>query len=348
MIADFLTFSLFVVVSILGGSDSVPVNRNKPEHGVQVKIDAPRWLPATVELADWTWQGDLIVSSERTAQENQIEVLQIGAESVTTTGRTFANGRYPVMLPGKRIAYLEGGRNLVVTTLSRADDEARRAPLGDIGSVGELILAGDQLLLYGLDTSHPDQLPTMVSFDPIANGISVIGKGYYPRSRDGRSVYFVSPTEGYSLMNDRLLPNGKLAGRPSLVSHGPVYFPQVVPGQRILVVQRGLDRRRVELISEDGKTLRTLSPSARNGTYPLVSPSGAFVAFATYPSDNEDSIFVDIVSLEGDILYSESSGTPWINSAFRWAVDGDRLAVVVRNANEERFLEIVTCSRDER
>lgn len=345
MIVHVFVISLIAVPNITGLDDPVAESCKKWEHRFRVIIDAPRSLPADAVLSDWSWQGNQLFSSEPTGQENRILVFQITRDSVTQMGRSFKDGRFPVILPGNRLVYLEGGRNLILSSIAVDDDKWRRFPIDTIGSVGEVVASGHRLFFYGVDTSLPDQLPTMAVFDPINSNISVLGKGYYPRSRDGRTVFFVNPADGYSLMKDRLLGSGKLAGHPELVSHGPIYFPQVVAGRPILVIQRGLDNRRVDVISDDGITLRTLSPLSRNGTYPLVSPSGSFVAFATYALENEELLHVNIVSLDGDILYSEQAGTPWINAAFRWAADGDRLAVVVRNEAEGRALEIVDCAR---
>jgi hypothetical protein len=122
-------------------------------------------------------------------------------------------------------------------------------------------------------------------------------------------------------------------------------MPQLVPTTGEIVVQRGVDTREIELLSPEGTFRRRLSTVGGYCTYPLVSPTGTFVAFARYEVPDAETISVEVVDLAGTLVYKSRSGSRWVNAAFRWDFSEDRLAIVVPRGLEERGLDVVDFSK---
>jgi hypothetical protein len=170
--------------------------------------------------------------------------------------------------------------------------------------------------------------------------LTKVGEGYYPRTCDGRTIFFTERGGESRLMRIELRV-GEEPGLPRAVVVDEVYMPHVICDKHLVVVQRGFECRSIALYNLAGDFMRTLSGEYRTGSYPSISPSGRLVAFVHHEPGDRRALVVEVVDLEGNLVYQGFVGDESVTSAFRWSADADEIAVTVRDGYGKTQLEFV-------
>lgn len=329
-------FVTFACLIMLLAHDSLAQNIN---HTPEVKHFV---VPSQYDFHDWAWVGQSFVVATNRDDKAIVDILTAndGQLEPRKTVRT-TEGRQPVALGSERFAYIKDGRILVVTSLSSMEQYTSH-DLGNIGLIGEVSFAAGALWFHTIAEHSHTPRPQLYVFFLNPTELVTLGDGYYPTTVDGNTVYYVDQTNRFSLYSFVMNNRKRTSAEPTPILGSDVYSPQAVPNSLMLVCQRGVVNPRIELLTMEGRIVRCLSGDGRTAAWPLVSPSGKYVAYAHRQDGDHQATVVEIVDMDGNLIHQTLIGSHPITAGYRWSADSDRIAIMSARPDDSKYLDVIS------
>lgn len=303
-------------------------------------ISAPDdWHGTGRVVSSWHWRGHSLAATVRAGDAYTLKVYDILPEKIRfREGFVYKNSGFPYIVSDNKMLFFKPPKVLIVDLQS---GEVLMESIAHIKpSLDRYFLTEDLLWYQGYPEGSSSEWICVIELKEL-RAHSLI-KGYYPAPVSRSQLFYTDGAPTFTLHQANI--RGDLAGAESSmqIAGMPLFGTCPIPSSDWIVSQMGESDPRIALLNSTGNVLRFLPTLDHLGSWPAVSPSGKYVAYAHYAKGASTAKVVEVVDMDGSIVYQTFIAAYPITTAYRWSANEDRLAVLVPGKPTGLNVEIVT------